>query len=67
MDQRAKEIIKQHNSLNVPSYEGVKTGEYTGFMHVYLSYSKNNHTMSSSADNNIVLELASIDQFRDQS
>ena len=66
MEQRAQEIIKQHLSKNAPSYIDVKNKlEYTGYMEVYLRYSKNNKTMSSAADYNVMLELASIDKFRD--
>ena len=65
MEQRAQEIIKQHLSKNAPSYEEIKSLGATGFMNVYLGFSRDNRTMSSVADYNIMLELASIDQFRD--
>ena len=66
MEQRAQEIIKQHLSKNAPSYEDVKNKHgFTGYMDVYLQHSKNDQTMSSAADYNVMLELASIDQFRD--
>ena len=65
MEQRAQEIIEQHLSKNAPSYEDVKNKHgYTGYMNVYLSFSKNNQTMSSAAEYNIMLELASIDKSR---
>ena len=67
MEKRAQEIIKQHLSIDVPSYEYLKSVGSTGFMDVYLLHSKNDHTMSTSADYNIMLELASLDQFRDHS
>ena len=67
LEQRAQQIIKQHLSLDAPSYEEVKNKiGYTGFMHCYLQFTKNNQTMSSTADYNVMLELASIDKFRDQ-
>ena len=66
MEQRAQEIIKQHLSKNAPSYEEVKSVGFTGYMDVYLRYSGNDQTMSSAAEYNVMLELASIDQFRDQ-
>ena len=68
MEQWAQEIIDQELSTNASSYEEVKNKlGYTGFMEVYLQYSKNNQTMSSTADYNVMLELASIDKFRDHS
>ena len=66
MEQRAKKIIKQHFLMDVPSYEEVKNDGYTGFMHIYLRYSTNDQTMSTSANYNVMLELASIDQLRNQ-
>ena len=66
LEQRAQQIIKQHLSLNAPSYEEVKNElGWTGFMQVYLQHSINYQTMSSTADYNVMLELASIDKFRD--
>ena len=67
MEQRAQQIIEQHFSFDVPSYKEVKNEHgYTGFMDIYLRYSKNDQSMSTSADYNVMLELASIDQFRNQ-
>ena len=66
LEQRAQQIIKRHLSLNAPSYEEVKNEfGYSGFMNSYLQLSKNKQTMSSTADYNVMLELASIDKFRD--
>ena len=66
MERRAQEIIKQYLSIDAPSYEDVKNKHgYTGYMEVYLRNSRNDQTMSSTADYNVMLELASIDQFRD--
>ena len=67
MEQRAQKIIKQNFSLNIPSYEEAKNKYgYNGFMEIYLRYSRNDQTMSTSADYNVMLELASIDKFRNQ-
>ena len=67
MEQRAQEIIKQELSVNALSYEEEKNKHgYTGFMDVYLKHSINYKKMSTSADFNVMLELASIDKFRDQ-
>ena len=66
LEQRAQQIIKQHLALNAPSYEELKNKlGWTGFMHYYLQHSINYQTMSSTADYNVMLELASIDKFRD--
>ena len=67
MEQRAQEIIKQELSKNAPSYEEVKNKHgFTGFMQCYLRHSKNNQKMSTRVDFNVMLELASIDQFGNQ-
>ena len=67
MEQRAQEIIKQELSKNAPSYEEVKNKyDYTGFMEYYLRHSTNYQKMSTSADFNVMLDLACIDQFRNQ-
>ena len=34
----------------------------TGFMHYYLQYSKNDRTMSTTADYDVTMKLATIDQ-----
>ena len=66
MEQRAQEIIKQHLSINTLSYEEEKNKHgYTGYMDVYLHCSKNDQTISSAAEFNIMLELASIDKLWD--
>ena len=65
-EQRAQQIIKQHLSIIASPYEKVKNElGYTGFMHYYLQHSQNDQTMSTTADYNVMLELASIDKFRD--
>ena len=62
MEQRAQEIIYQELSMKAPCYEEVKNKQgHTGFMECYLQHSKNNQRMSTSADFNVMLELASID------
>ena len=69
LEKRAQKIIKQYWSEELgdaPSYKEVKKElGATGFMEVYLVLSKNYQTMSNTADYNVMLELASIDQFRD--
>ena len=59
MERQAQKIIKQHLSMDdcdiVPSYEDVRNKYgYTGYMNVYLRNSKNDQSMSSSADLNVV-------------
>ena len=66
MEQRAQQLIKQHLGMDILSYEKTKSAGLTGYMDIYLKYSKNNHKMSTSADHNVMLELASIDQFRNR-
>ena len=66
LERRAQQIIKQHLSRNAPSYEEVKNKhDYTGFTEAYLRHSKNNQTMSTTADYNVMLKLASVDKLRD--
>ena len=65
MEKRAQQIIKQHLSMDAPSYEEVKNKlGFTGYMDVYLQHSQNDQTMSSMADHDVMMELARIDQFR---
>ena len=64
LEQRAQQIIKQHLAIDAPSYEDVKKYKYTGYMEAYLGHSQNNQTMSTTADYIAMLELASIDKFR---
>ena len=65
LEQRAQQIIKQHLSISTPSYGEVKSRGFTGFMEGYLQFTKNNQIMSTSANFTVMLELASIDKFRD--
>ena len=60
LEQRAQ----QHLAIDVPCYEEMKNKyDYTGFMHCYLQQSKNEQAMSTTADYNVMLELAFIDKF----
>ena len=62
MEQRAQEIIYQELSMKAPCYEEVKNKlGYTGYMGLYLKETRNDQKMSTSADFNVMLELASID------
>ena len=69
LEQRAKQIIKQDlsTSSDSPPYEEVKNLHgFTGFMEFYLQQTKNNQTMSNTANYDTMFELASIDKFRDR-
>ena len=66
MEQLAQDTIMQHLSIDAPSYEDVKNKcGFTGYMDVYLQYSRNVQTMSSTADYDVMLLLAFIDELRD--
>ena len=63
--QQARQIIKQRMSIDAPSYQELIQRGFYGYTSFYLFYSRNDQTMSTNADYNVMLELASIDQFRD--
>ena len=65
LEQKAQQLIRQQLSLDVPSHQELIQLEYTGFMHYYLHCSKNDQTMSTTANNFIAMKLARIDQPRD--
>ena len=64
-EKEAKELIKQHVSKDAPSYQNLSQGNFYGFMGYYLSHSKNNQTMSTTADHDVTIKLAKIDKLRD--
>ena len=67
MEQQAQQLIKQHLSKVAPSYRELTSSEsqFTGFMNYYLKHSRNDETMSTSADYFVMMRLAQIDQLRD--
>ena len=62
-EQRAQQIIKQHISIEAPSYQQLLQRGYYGYMDFYLSRLRNDETMSTTADFNVTMLLAQIDQF----
>ena len=71
MERRAQQLIKLHCAhvqlfrSTIPSYQEMKdTLRFSGFMECYLRHSKNDQTMTSTADYSVTLELARIDQSR---
>ena len=65
IEQNAQQLIKKVLSLDAPSYEELIRKRFTGFMDFYLQLSRNDQIMSTTADMNVTIELASIDQLRD--
>ena len=67
LEQQAQELIKQHLSKDAPSYQVLNSYEHPfyGFMEYYLFHSKNDETMSTTADYGVTMKLARIDQPRD--
>ena len=65
LEEQAQQLIMQHLSLDAPSYQELIQLGYTGLMHYYLHFSKNDRTMSTIADYDVTMELAKIDQPRD--
>ena len=64
-EKQAQKLIKQHLSKDAPSYqESIQLGYY-GFLHYFLQFSINEETMTTSADFDVVMKLAHIDQQRD--
>ena len=62
MEQEAQQLIKQHLSIDAPSYHELIQCHFTGFMHYYLQQSTNFQTMSTTADFDVTMKLATIDQ-----
>ena len=62
MEQEAQQLIKQHLSRDAPSYQELVQRRFTGFMNYYLAYSTNDQTMSTTADYDVTMQLATIDQ-----
>ena len=64
MEQEAQQLIKQHLSIDAPSYKELTSYErpFYGFMHYYLEHSINDQTMSTTADFDVTMKLATIDQ-----
>ena len=67
LEQQAQQLIKQHLSADAPSYQELTSYEipFSGFMEYYLQISKNEETMSTTADYGVTMKLARIDQPRD--
>ena len=65
IEQQAQQIIRQSTSLDAPSYQQlIQQGSY-GYMNGYLYHSRNDETMSTTADFGVTMQLARIDQFRE--
>ena len=67
-EKKAIEIIKQYlptDTQVAPSYQELLQRGYYGFMHYYLQGSKNDASMSNTADYNTTITLAQIDKQRD--
>ena len=65
-EQRAQQIIHEELLMDVTSYAEVRRAGFTGYVDLYLTESTNHEKMSNSAEYNVMLELASIDQYRDR-
>ena len=64
-EKEAQKLINQNLSKEAPSYqESIELGYY-GFLHYFLRWSINEETMTTSADFDVVMKLAHIDQPRD--
>ena len=66
-EKQAKALIKKHLGRDAPSYQELTSYEnpYTGFMDFYLEHSRNDEKMTTSADYDVTMTLAEIDQSRD--
>ena len=65
LEKEAKELIKQLVSNDAPSYQNLSQKNFPGFMEYYLFHSKNDKTMSTTADYDVTMKLAEIDKQRD--
>ena len=67
-EEEAKELIEQHlpnDTPTAPSYQELIQLGYNGFVGYYLKHSKTYETMSTTADYDVTMKLAHIDQPRD--
>ena len=66
IEQQAQQIIRRSTSLDAPSYQQlIQEGLFYGYMGFYLFKSRNDETMSTTADFDVTMQLAQIDQFRE--
>ena len=63
--QQARQIIKQRMSIDAPSYQELIQRGFYGYTSFYLFYSRNDQTMSTTADSKVAMQLAQIDQCRE--
>ena len=63
----SKETIKRELNLDAPSYETLRSYEnpYTGFLHIYLRFTRNDETLTTNAKSDIVKTLSKNDLLRD--
>ena len=67
-EKKAIELIKKYWPEDISdndSYQDLIEHGYYGFGNYYLALSKNNETMSTTADYNVAIQLAKIDKQRD--
>ena len=68
-EKKANKLIKQHLSKDTQgngfSYQECIQYGFCGFTGYYLQYSRNEETMSTTADYNVTMQLAKIDKQRD--
>ena len=64
IEKESQEIIKRELNLNV-NFELVKSNRFTGFLHVYLYYTRNDETLTTTAKSEIVKTLSENDLLRD--
>ena len=64
-EKKALDLIKKHVGRDVFDYQFVRSCSYYGFMDYYLTWSKNDEKMTTSADFDVTMTLAKYDQSRD--
>ena len=68
-EKKANKLIKQHLSKDTQgigfSYQECIQYGFCGFMEYYLQHSRNEETMSTTADYNVTIKLAQIDKQRE--
>ena len=67
IERESQEIIKRELARDAPSYETIRSykNPYTGFLHYYLRFTKNDETLTTTAKSKVVKTLSKNDLQRD--
>ena len=66
IEEESQEIIEHELSRDAPSYETIRSYEppFSGFLHYYLKYTKNDETLTTTTKSDVVKTLGENDLLR---